>query len=87
VVTWLDRAAVDGPVELLPDDQVLALRDRQFDATTQNELSDLVAHEFGQCVGASLATSWPWDILFCSKRGHQPRDARRAGGVGSAHVV
>lgn len=45
LIAWLDRAAVDVPVELLPDDQVLALRDQQLDAATQNELGDLLAEQ------------------------------------------
>jgi hypothetical protein len=45
LIARLDRAAVDVPVELLPDDQVLALRDRQLDAATQSELNDLLAEQ------------------------------------------
>ena len=43
LVEWLDRAAADLPVELLPDDQVLALRDVQLGDEQQAELSALLA--------------------------------------------
>ncbi|WP_129676076.1 hypothetical protein [Candidatus Chloroploca sp. Khr17] len=39
LVEWLDRAAAEVPVVLLPDDQVLALRDLEMDAAAQAELS------------------------------------------------
>lgn len=39
---WLDWAAVEFPVEFLPDDQVLALCDLQMDAAEQAELSRLL---------------------------------------------
>lgn len=45
LIAWLDRASVDIPVELLPDEQVLALRDQQLDAADQEELSDLLAEQ------------------------------------------
>jgi hypothetical protein len=43
LVEWLDRAAVEPPVDSLPDDQILALCDLQMDAEQQAELSDLLA--------------------------------------------
>ncbi len=45
LIEWLDRAATELPVELLPDDQVLALRDIQMDDAQQAELSDLLARQ------------------------------------------
>lgn len=45
LVEWLDHAAAEVPVVLLPDDQVLALRDLELDATAQAELSDLLARQ------------------------------------------
>lgn len=45
LVEWLDRAAAEVPVVLLPDDQVLALRDLEMDAAAQAELSDLLARQ------------------------------------------
>ena len=45
LLAWLDRGSVDIPVELLPDDQILALRDQQLDAADQEELSDLLAEQ------------------------------------------
>src|SRR5689334_4699740 len=45
LVEWLARAASDLPIEQLPDDQVLALRDMQMDASQQAELSALLARQ------------------------------------------
>ena len=45
LVEWLDRAATEIPVELLPDDQVLALRDMQMDDAQQAELSELLTRQ------------------------------------------
>ncbi|MFL5801343.1 MAG: hypothetical protein ACJ8CR_06335 [Roseiflexaceae bacterium] len=45
LVEWLDRAATELPVELLSDDEVLALRDMQMDDAQQAELSDLLARQ------------------------------------------
>ncbi len=43
LIEWLDRAAAAVPVDQLPDDQVLALRDLQMSDAEQHELSDLLA--------------------------------------------
>jgi CRP-like cAMP-binding protein len=43
LMEWLDRAAADLPVELLPDEQVLAIRDLQMGDKEQEELSALLA--------------------------------------------
>ncbi|MCK4486950.1 MAG: hypothetical protein KAU38_09335 [Desulfobacterales bacterium] len=40
---WLDQAAVELPVEFLPDLEVLALRDLQMVPTEQTELSSLLS--------------------------------------------
>jgi dsDNA-binding SOS-regulon protein len=40
---WVDRLAVELPVEWLADDQVLALADLKLEAEQQEELSDLLA--------------------------------------------
>lgn len=45
LIEWLDRAATDVPVEMLPDDQVLALRDLQLEQGQQAKLSDLLARQ------------------------------------------
>ncbi len=45
LIEWLDRAANELPIEMLPDDQVLALRDMQMSDEQQAELSDLLAHQ------------------------------------------
>ena len=43
LVEWLDHTAADLPVELLPDDEVLALCDGQMSDTQQDALHDLLA--------------------------------------------
>jgi len=45
LLEWLDRAAMEVPVDLLPDEQVLALRDQQMDDNQQRELGDLLARQ------------------------------------------
>jgi hypothetical protein len=45
LLEWLDRAATELPVELLPDDQVLALRDLQLTTAQQAALSDLLGRQ------------------------------------------
>ena len=45
LVEWLARAATDLPVEQLPDDQVLTLRDMEMDDAQQAELSELLARQ------------------------------------------
>jgi hypothetical protein len=45
LLEWLDRAAAEIPVDQLPDDQVLTLRDLQMTDTEQRELSDLLAKQ------------------------------------------
>ncbi len=42
VIEWLERAAATIPVDQLPDDQVLAVRDQQMSDAEQRELSDLL---------------------------------------------
>jgi len=43
LVEWIDRAGTEPEVELLPDDQLLALCDGQLDDSAQSELSALLA--------------------------------------------
>lgn len=45
LLEWLDRAAAEIPVDQLPDDQVLTLRDLQMTDVEQRELSDLLAKQ------------------------------------------
>ena len=45
LLEWLGRAATDVPVDLLPDEQVLALRDQQMSEDQQRELGDLLARQ------------------------------------------
>jgi hypothetical protein len=40
---WLDQAALEPPIELLSDDEVLALCDLQMDVAEQAELSRLLS--------------------------------------------
>lgn len=39
---WLDRYVTERPIEMLSDDEVLALADSQMTDTDQDELSDLL---------------------------------------------
>ena len=43
LVEWLDRAAVEPPLDALPDDEVLALCDSRMDAAHEEELGELLA--------------------------------------------
>ena len=45
LLEWLGRAATDVPIDLLPDEQVLALRDQQMSEDQQRELGDLLARQ------------------------------------------
>src|ERR671937_114769 len=45
LLEWLGRAATDVPIDLLPDEQVLALRDQQMNEDQQRELGDLLARQ------------------------------------------
>jgi hypothetical protein len=52
LVEWLDRAAAEVPITLLPDEQVLALQDLAMDGGDQSELSELLARQReGQLTG------------------------------------
>jgi dsDNA-binding SOS-regulon protein len=52
LMEWLDQAAAELPVEMLPDEQVLALRDLQMSDEQQNELSVLLADQREQRLDA-----------------------------------
>ena len=43
LIAWIDQAAADVPIDALPDDQVLALRDAQMGSAEQEELGQLLA--------------------------------------------
>src|SRR5262249_34149765 len=43
MVSWIDHAVMEPPVELLPDAQVLALCDLELDAKRQRDLSRLLS--------------------------------------------
>ncbi|HEY7341419.1 MAG TPA: hypothetical protein VH591_11095 [Ktedonobacterales bacterium] len=45
LLEWLGRAASDVPIESLPDEQVLALADREMSQSEQRELSALLARQ------------------------------------------
>jgi hypothetical protein len=42
LVDWIDQVAADLPIEYLPDEEVLAIAEKQLDAQTQQELSSLL---------------------------------------------
>jgi plasmid stability protein len=44
LVDWLDRAAIEPPVESLPDAELLALCDIELSPQQQAELDELLAH-------------------------------------------
>src|SRR5579872_3620737 len=45
LLDWLGTAATETPVEMLPDAEVLALRDQEMTAEQQHELSELLARQ------------------------------------------
>lgn len=45
LLEWLGRAASDVPIESLPDEQVLALANREMSKSEQRELSALLARQ------------------------------------------
>lgn len=45
LLEWLGAAATDTPVDMLPDAEVLALRDQEMSAQQQHELSELLARQ------------------------------------------
>lgn len=45
LLEWLGRAASDVPIESLPDDQVLALANREMSQSEQRELKALLARQ------------------------------------------
>ena len=53
LMEWLDQAAAGLPVEMLPDEQVLALRDLQMSDEQQDELSAMPADQREQRLDAS----------------------------------
>ena len=68
LLEWLDHAATELPVESLPDDQVLALRDLQLSAEQQSALSELLARQReGALTGAERARLD--DLLSLYRRG------------------
>ena len=57
LLEWLDRAATATPIELLPDAEVLAVRDAELDAATQRRLSTLLERQREGELTAADATS------------------------------
>ena len=45
LLEWLDRAAADVGIEVLPDDRVIALRDEQMGEAQQEELAGLLERQ------------------------------------------
>ncbi len=56
LMEWLDQAADGLPVEMLSDEEVLALRDLQMSDEQQNELSALLADQREQRLDARQRT-------------------------------
>jgi len=54
LLEWIDRAATDVPVDLLSDEQVLALRDHQMAEDQQRELSELLASQREGCLDDAM---------------------------------
>ena len=74
LVEWLGRAAAELPIEALPDDQILALRDLQMSDGQQAELSDLLAEQREGTLSASGRVRL--DALMDSYRRGMVRKAR-----------
>jgi hypothetical protein len=53
LVEWLELVAAEMPVELLPDEQVRALRDIQMSDDQQRELSELPAQQREQILDSA----------------------------------
>jgi dsDNA-binding SOS-regulon protein len=53
LVDWLDRLVIELPLDTLPDDQVLALRDLQMPGAEQEELSALLAMQRERVLAAT----------------------------------
>jgi hypothetical protein len=45
LLEWLDRASTETPVDLLPDEQILSLRDMQMSTEQQAELRSLLEQQ------------------------------------------
>jgi hypothetical protein len=74
LIEWLDRAAAEPPVESLPDEQVLALRDLQMSDAQQDELRDLLARQREGQLGS--AERQHLDVLMGAYRHGMVRKAR-----------
>lgn len=68
LVDWLDRLALELPVDALPDDQVLALRDLRMSAAQQEELRALLALQREQALGAAERARLS-DLMAIYRRG------------------
>jgi len=53
LVEWIDRSAAEIPIELLSDNEVLALRDQTLSSAEQATLSALLAQQREGELGAS----------------------------------
>jgi hypothetical protein len=74
LVEWLGRAAADLPVESLPDEQVLALRDLQMSEAQQEELRALLAQQREKALDAAQRARL--DELMATNRRGMVRKAR-----------
>ncbi len=68
LIEWLQLAVEGTPVELLPDEQVLALRDMQMSDAHQQELSDLLAQQREQPLAATEQARLD-ELLLVYRRG------------------
>jgi hypothetical protein len=68
LIEWLGLAAADVPVESLPDDQVLALRDSQMSDEQQEEMSRLLTGQRERTLSASDRTRLD-DLLAMYRHG------------------
>ncbi len=58
LLEWLDRAASDVPIESLPDDEVLALANREMSNSEQRELSALLSSQREGTLDEAARIAW-----------------------------
>lgn len=68
IIDWLELVVEEIPVELLPDEQVIALRDMQMSHEHQQELHDLLAQQREQCIHHSAQARLD-ELLHIYRRG------------------
>lgn len=68
LLEWIDRVATDVSVDLLSDEQVLALRDRHMEDDQQYELSELLASQREGCLDDTMRRRLS-DLMDIYRRG------------------